>query len=493
MKLRRFICGIGLLAVILSIAAPAAAEEESQYMAVLLGSKKLGYAHNTRTVADGKATTGHHITITIARGAMSVTVTQKSQYVETTDGKPLSFSATQDLGIMSMSTSGKVRDGKIHAAVTGGGSTKNRTLDWPSNALMPEGARLLQKAKGLEKGTKYSYRLFQPDSLSASDVKVVVGPKEEVDLLGRVVKLTEVASTIAGPTDQITAKSYVKDDLTELKTVAPLLGMQLEIVACSKAYALSENDATTDIFDSLLLRSPQPLGNLEGVNSVTYTLKPSGGATAGRIGKALLATDNQSVKVSGDSVTVRVAPLRPAANAPLPYEGSDKTALDALKPTRYLQSDNKKIVSMAKEAIGDATDAATAAARIQQYVRKHVNKKDLSVGYATALEVAESRQGDCTEHAVLAAALCRSAGVPAQVVIGLAYVKEWDGQKDIFGPHAWYRAYVDGKWIGYDAALPGGYDAGHIALDHGDGDADAFFNAATTLGFFTIEKAEIEK
>ena len=42
---------------------------------------------------------------------------------------------------------------------------------------------------------------------------------------------------------------------------------------------------------------------------------------------------------------------------------------------------------------------------------------------ATAAEVARSREGDCTEHAVLLAALARARGIPARVAMGLVYVR----------------------------------------------------------------------
>ena len=44
-----------------------------------------------------------------------------------------------------------------------------------------------------------------------------------------------------------------------------------------------------------------------------------------------------------------------------PYTGSDKDALDALKPTRFLQSDSKIIIDLAQKAIGNTDDAAKAA------------------------------------------------------------------------------------------------------------------------------------
>jgi transglutaminase-like putative cysteine protease len=192
------------------------------------------------------------------------------------------------------------------------------------------------------------------------------------------------------------------------------------------------------------------------------------------------------------TLEVTVKPIRPIQGGTFPYKGNDPQVLAALKPNAFLQSEDKTIVQLARQAIGDANDAAEAVRRIEAFVAGHVRNKDLSVGYASAAEVASTRQGDCTEHALLAAALCRAVGIPAKVVTGLAYVQEFGGVKNCFGGHAWTAAYVGGQWIGLDAAFKGtgrgGYDAGHIALAVGDGEPGDFFGLATTLGRFTIEK-----
>ena len=110
--------------------------------------------------------------------------------------------------------------------------------------------------------------------------------------------------------------------------------------------------------------------------------------------------------------------------------------------------------------------------------------------------MANSRQGDCTEFAVLTAAMCRAVGIPAQVVAGVAYVDDFAGLRG-FGGHAWTQVYIGGKWIGLDAAFKGtgrgGYDAGHIALATGNGEPGDFLNLATTLGRFKIEKVTVNK
>jgi len=116
----------------------------------------------------------------------------------------------------------------------------------------------------------------------------------------------------------------------------------------------------------------------------------------------------------------------------------------------------------------------------------------LSVAYASAAEVARSREGDCTEHAVLLAAMCRSVGLPARVVCGIVYVPSLGEKKDVFLPHAWVEAYVGKEWVCIDAALRG-FDVGHIAFCHGDGNPESFFGIVNTLGNFKIASASVQK
>ena len=52
------------------------------------------------------------------------------------------------------------------------------------------------------------------------------------------------------------------------------------------------------------------------------------------------------------------------------------------------------------------------ACRLEKLVRDKMQAQDFSQAFATAAEVAETLQGDCTEHAVLLAALCRAREIP---------------------------------------------------------------------------------
>ncbi len=50
---------------------------------------------------------------------------------------------------------------------------------------------------------------------------------------------------------------------------------------------------------------------------------------------------------------------------------------------------------------------------MERFVNREVTKKNFSQTFASAAEVARSRKGDCTEHAVFLMALCRARGIPA--------------------------------------------------------------------------------
>jgi transglutaminase-like putative cysteine protease len=68
-----------------------------------------------------------------------------------------------------------------------------------------------------------------------------------------------------------------------------------------------------------------------------------------------------------------------------------------------------------------------------------------------ASQVARKRTGDCTEFAVLTAALARAVGLPARVVLGLAVVTI-DGRVKAYG-HAWAEIASGDDWHVADAAL----------------------------------------
>ncbi|MCH7556493.1 MAG: transglutaminase domain-containing protein [Planctomycetes bacterium] len=468
--------------------------EETEYFAVFMEGKKIGYAIQNRVVADGQVITSEKVRMTISRAGVSITIEMTETSIETTEGTPVGFEVVQQLGAMMMKVSGKVdEEGNVNLTTTSMGAEEKSTLEWPGGAVMAEGLRLLELKNGLKEGTEYSVKIFSPGILQAVDAQIRIGSKQNVDLLGRVVTLTGVMTTLnmpgAGP---IVSTSYVDDDFRMQKTITSIAMMRIEMIACAKEFALGQNDVL-ELIDKMFLASPEPLNNVGSVRSITYHLSPVEETDSFLIP----SNDNQRVRELRDGTKiVTVEPVAASAGVRFPYRGGNETILAATRPTRFLQSNRKEIIDLARRAVGRTKDAAEAVRRIEAFVAEYVENRSLSVGYASAAEVAASRQGDCSEFAVLTAAMCRAVGIPAQMVVGVAYVEDFAGFQG-FGGHAWVQAYVGGKWVGLDAAFKaagrGGYDAGHIALASGNGEPADFFNLASTLGRFKIEKVIVEK
>ena len=156
-----------------------------------------------------------------------------------------------------------------------------------------------------------------------------------------------------------------------------------------------------------------------------------------------------------------------------------------------LQSDDQAVVALAAEAAGDERDPVRLACRLEDFVHDRIRTKNFSQALATAAEVARSLEGDCTEHAVLLAAMARARGIPARVVIGPVYMP---GQQ-AFGYHMWNELHVGGQWVPFDATLgAGGIGAGHLKLAQSNlketNALTCFLPVAQVLGQLEIEIVE---
>lgn len=152
------------------------------------------------------------------------------------------------------------------------------------------------------------------------------------------------------------------------------------------------------------------------------------------------------------------------------------------QPTPWLQSDHAPILRRAQSIARRGSSERRTLELLGEAVRARMLQVDFS-GHYSARAAWERRSGDCTEDAVLLAALARAAGIPTRVVSGLAYSRDrYHGARNAFIPHAWVVAYVDGAWVSYDMTLDEGFGAGHIALTIGDGEASQMAGANMIAG-----------
>lgn len=121
------------------------------------------------------------------------------------------------------------------------------------------------------------------------------------------------------------------------------------------------------------------------------------------------------------------------------------------------------------------------------FVYEHIENKNYSRTFDLASRVAESGEGDCTEHAVLLTALARSSGYYARVVFGILIV-DTASASFAYG-HAWSEIHDGTNWQIEDATMPELGPSIHqvrylpvaILDDEGPGFSLAMFRAINSL------------
>ena len=153
------------------------------------------------------------------------------------------------------------------------------------------------------------------------------------------------------------------------------------------------------------------------------------------------------------------------------------TLADARRPTAWLQSDHPRLIALAMPVARMQVSETRKMELLLSRAMPLIPRVEYG-GHYSALEALDRRAGDCTEAAVLLAALGRAAGIPTRVVSGLTYSRvPILGTSNAFMPHSWVVAYVDGRWKSFDLALER-FDSSHIALTVGDGDARSIMAAS---------------
>jgi len=160
--------------------------------------------------------------------------------------------------------------------------------------------------------------------------------------------------------------------------------------------------------------------------------------------------------------------------------------LSYLLPSRYCESD--RFGQMATEITARQQPGYDQVVAIVTWLRDNVRLdpggSDIPV---SAVEINGNRVGVCRDFAHLGIAMCRSLSIPARMVVGYLYGLE---PMDL---HAWFEAYVGGRWYTFDATqaeLNGGY----VAVGYGRDAADvAIYNQFGPPVYPTVQSVNVER
>jgi transglutaminase-like putative cysteine protease len=454
-----------LLVLAATLRAGAAADDHDLWYIIEMDGRRAGWMHLTQRTADGTVTTTSDTRITLKRGSMPMHIRVESRFVETAEGRPLSMRCVQSLGTGPTTTECTFAPDRITCAATDDrGQRTEFEVPAPEGAWLPPAAAAEFVRKRLEAGaTRIELRTMDPAlGPRAITSTTEVLERTTVEALGRTlpaIRTRETSSALPG----ISTVGYIDERGLPIRTSLDLGGIPMTVIAADRDLATAEADPP-EIMRRTLVKPEGQIARPRGATRGVYVVSVPDGQLPD-----LPETGSQRVEPL-DERTARVTVARSgtaAGAAPAPDEATEKVLL---APSAMLDATDGRIKNLAARATAGVAEATARAEAMRRFVHGYITSKDLSVGFASASQVAQTREGDCSEHACLLAAMLRADGIPARVVSGVVYVGAFLGEEGVFGYHMWTQALltVDGsrRWVDLDATLPDGapFDATHIAL-----------------------------
>lgn len=156
-----------------------------------------------------------------------------------------------------------------------------------------------------------------------------------------------------------------------------------------------------------------------------------------------------------------------AAAPATPVEELPHDALQFLLQSRYCPSD--RLVDRAQQTVAGALPGYAQVEAIRSWIHDHLEYRyGVSDASTDAEGTLRDGAGVCRDFAHVGIALCRALQIPARMVVGYLH------RLDPMDLHAWFEAFVGGRWYTFDATQdhPRG---GRVVLAYGRDAADVAF------------------
>ena len=436
--------------------------------AAYLGKAKAGYFHTSvrEIEQNGKKLfrTVSELRLTVMRETEQITLRMETGSDETEEGVVTRVMMRQFLGKQQqLVLIGTVENGELHVRVDGGKRQEKR-IPWNDKVVGLYRQERLFQERHVKPADTFSYLSYEPTINSVVNTQVFVKNYEN-PVAGRarqpLLRVEAVPDKVAG-LQLPTLVSWLGDDLQTVRSEVPIPGLgKLTLERTSEGEATKKSSAATVAGINSLVPLNRPIANPYQTRSAVYriTLKDDENPAS-----AFAQDSRQEIKnVEASSFNLHVKALR----RPEPVQEESTVGDEFLSSSFFINSEDPNVKRRALEAVGSTVDPWEKALKIEKYVHERMVNKNLTEAFATADQVAQTMEGDCTEHAVLAAAMCRAVGVPSRTAIGLVYV-DHPRRGPSMGFHMWAEVWVHGRWMPIDATLGQGYvGAAHIKItDH---------------------------
>jgi hypothetical protein len=351
-------------------------------------------------------------------------------------------------GAAQMDIRGRVKGTTMALKVTTNGQTIDQNIALAGPIYLPDALDAMVAGKTLKVGDRYTFSTFDPPTMAVQPATVTVAARETLTIDSSRVPAIRLAVEFSGTA----SNTWIDSAGRTLKGEVGTMGIVMLAEPKDNAIALPDRPAGLDLLTSLSV----PVTGLElsdPRNTGSMRIKLSGLDWAG------MDIDGGRQRVVDSTEHVVIVTREQLSG--IASGASTSNLKQYLASTPLIQVNDPKIRAVSRDIVKGKNGDWDKAVAIADWVYQNLAKQ-MTVSLPSAVEVLQSRRGDCNEHATLFAALARAAGVPAKLCLGVVYL---DGR---FYYHAWNSVWC-GQWIEIDPTFglhPA--DAARLRLVEGD-------------------------
>ena len=425
------------------------------WMRILFNGTPIGYSHTSMSSDESDPSNQYtvendvQLAFTVMGEQTPVRVSSSASLDATYDLQRFDFALSAGMGTMRI-TAVRGRNRRFNVEMNTGRYRHSSVITIADNTVLYSPMTEMA-VKQLEPGQSLTVRTIDPASMSPIDVVITALRRELLSIGTNTYDATVLSTEYLG----MEVASWIDAEGRVLRQETPF-GWTLEKCTVEEALATMENTReTTDLLAGMAVPCHGAIPDPR--NSRRLVLRLVGVAFSR---KELERPPRQSVlSITGNIAEITV--LSGACETDAAPALSEEEARRFLASSPYIQSADSKIKAQSLKITGEATSDRAKARAIYRWVYRNVTK-EMTASMPSALDVLHTRKGDCNEHTYLFVALARAAGLPAKVVVGLAY------HEGSFYYHAWPSVHV-GHWLEMDPTWgQAAVDATHIAFVEGE-------------------------
>jgi hypothetical protein len=438
-----------------------------------------------------------YLNLTISRFGNAVTQWGEESTVETPQGEVLVTSMRQGLGKDQALALTGIVEGKTLKIKGDGAAAGASDTPWPEGVVGLAREPKLFKELKLNEGQSFAYPSYIPTvnrvvrttiTFEGQESRVLWEKTAARKLLRFVTKPDPIGQVkLPSSTTWVDAETY---EPLQLETDFPALGGRLTFLRTTKEAAIAPVTRPVEVFNVQSIRLDREISGIHGRGSVVYkvTVPRDDDPTTVFAADARQQVKNFDEKTRSFELHVS-ASRGPDKNAPAqPAAGKEY-----LGSSFFINWDNDLVKGHAAKAVAGLPATATAwdkAVAVERWVHGNMKAFEFTQSMATADNVAKTLSGDCTEYAMLSAAMCRVLGVPSRTALGVVYASV-QGGKPYLAYHMWFEVYADGQWLPLDATLGlAGVGPGHVKItDHSWHEEKSFAPLLPVLRALTAKPA----